>query len=306
MSLILKQISSLGLIHVSDVKSTYGTNYIQYLDYILIKPGIDFGANPQTGIDTESLIKDGRVLTNINDTEDVMFEGKLDLSNKIGYSESVPRLSLVLNKVLVDFKQEDVKIEAGEDSEIVVLQYLLKSIISKMKVLARQSKEETLIKENVKFDLEEFVDDTAGITKRRLISKILASSNMIAVKTRRGPGQYVIANRDTISILSSYESVSYIYQLENSPALAGLKLYVCDDLGDTVIVGRCGEGDEPGIKLVSNEDSLEKNIYFNNTDIAGINIRYALDSFGPNDKCNYMSFDFTRLKNIKQNVEGIN
>jgi hypothetical protein len=70
------------------------------------------------------------------------------------------------------------------------------------------------------------------------------------------------------------------------------------DLGDTVIIGRLGKNDEPGLILTSNDESLESNLFFNATDIAGVNIRYALDSYGSNSNTNYMSFKF----NLKNNL----
>jgi hypothetical protein len=289
---VLEQLKNFGLINVQPAKSTYGNHYIQYLDYTLVKPGIVFGANPQTGIDKESLVNDGFIVPHLEDPEELTSgEESIFHSSVERLLNSSTHVSLVLNKVIVEFKAEDVKIEPGEDPISVVTEHLLKLTVAKIRELALINKNEIELVENIKLDYQEEAGDDI---KRRLITRLLMASNLIATRSRRGHGTYVIAKRDTINLISQSEPTSYVYQLEVFPTISNLKLFVCNDLGDEIIVGRCGSTDEPGIQFISNEDSLEKNIFFNETDIAGINIRYALESFSPNDKHNYVSFNFNR------------
>ena len=319
--MILEYIDSLGLINVQSVKSTYGNQYVQYLDYVLVNPGIDFGTNPQSGIDADKLFEGGFIIphlnspdiidpiedraqfvepTNIWDSENGFAnlkpsDGLDEWKEKNLNSATASHISLVLNKEKIEFTQEDIKVEPGEDPILSVGMYLEKKIIAKIRELALESKKEftDIVHPDGKksIDYNEIAGDNL---RRKLFSKIMTVSSAIATRSRRGPGQYVIAKREYIDLLSGDEPTSYIYKMQHSQTFSNMQLFVCNDLGDEIIVGRRSASNETGIRLISNEDSLEKNIFFNNTDIDGINIRYALDSFSPNDKNNYMSFNFKR------------
>ena len=292
---ILTAIESFGLVKVQNAKSTYGNHYVQFLDYVLIKPGVDFGNNPQTGIDKENLINDGSIIVHLEDPEmdvpeeESIFHGGIE---RMLNSKKMTQLSLVLNKIIVEFKSEDVKVQPGEDPETVVVHHLMKLIVLKIQELARINKDDIEKSENISLDYNEKEGD---YVRRKLMSKIMSVSSLIATRCKRGAGTYVIAKREYIDLISTNESTAFVYLLENVVSFAGLKLFVCNDLGNEIIVGRCDTSSEaPGLQFISNDDSLEKNIFFNETDIAGINIRYSLASVSPNDKHNYISFNFNR------------
>lgn len=293
---ILTTIESLGLVKVQNAKSTYGNHYVQFLDYVLIKPGIDFGNNPQTGIDKEDLINNGSIVLHLEDpemdvpAEDSIFHGGIE---SMLNSQTYSRMSLVLNKVIVEFQSEDVKVQPGEDSEMVVINHLMKLIFLKIQELARTNKNDIEKSDNLSLD---YTEVEGADVRRRLMSKLMSMSSLIATRGRRGPGTYVIAKREYIDLISATSSTAaFLYPLENDTTFGGLKLFVCNDLGNEIIVGRYeSKSDSPGLQFISNDDSLEKNIFFNETDIAGINIRYSLASVSPNDKHNYISFNFNR------------
>lgn len=328
---ILSTIKELGLVRVQDVKSTYENHYIQYLDYVLVNPGIKFDINPatgvQTGLDKEKLVNDGLISISpeipdevkdyLNPAEEATSDVK-DYLNPSGEfrtladqldSPAISQLSLVLNKVLVEFKNEELHVEAGDEPSRVVLEYLLKDIISNIKRLAEINKKEFLkeietasVKRNEQitfsYDFEEIEPLDMKILRKKLMAKTLTYSSYISKKCRRGPANLIIANKRIIDLMEfPWSSESYVYAVEKrGDNVGGFKKFVCEDLGDTVIIGRLGNLNEPGLTLVSNDESLENNIFFNATDIAGINIRYALDSYSPSDKFSYLSFDFKLLK----------
>jgi Rieske Fe-S protein len=289
---VLDTIKELGIINVQDVKNTYENHYVQYLDYVYLKPGIEFGDNPQTGIDVEQLKGEGLLSDEATYSSTSNFS-RLGEEGGIA-SAQMSTMSLVLNKVIVDFKDQKIELDQNLDTQIAVTEHLLKEIVFTIKDLAEKNMQES-------GETRDFTqtDEPLNLIARKLLSKSLSSASLIVTRGRRGPGNFIIARKELIDLLSSLNqnTASYLYQFSPSDNnFAGLKKFVCDDLGDTVLIGRLGNNDEPGIRLISNEESLEKNIYFNETDIAGINIRYALGSFSDNDKRQYASFQFILKK----------
>lgn len=272
---------------------------MQYLDYIYLKPGIKFGDNPQTGIDVEVLKKDGLM------SEEAFYStNRIDgeISENGISSAQISQMSLVLKKEIVDF--EDHKIELNPevdllDPQVAVYEHLLKKTVDLIKVLGEANAAEISKKEEFVLDYEQKTEDTKSSVSRKILSKIMGASNMIAVSSRRGPGTFVIARKEIIDIISTYSQNTSSYVYPYSPeedTFVGLKMFVCNSIGDTILVGRNGSDDEPGLRLLSNDESLENGIYFNNTDIAGVNVRYKLGSFSENDKRQYIAFKIKLIK----------
>lgn len=270
---ILDSIKGLEIIQVSEVDNLSENHYVQYLDFIDVVKDITVGGKPKDPLFVETLLDDGFI---DKETSSAMKRGSDEEFNM-----PVMSLSLALHKVLVEFKTENIELKDAGEPHAAVYYHLVKNIVSTIKELALISKNEMNVTD---YKIEEGDD-----FRRKLVSKILLCSNMIQSRSRRGPGSFVLAKREYIEAASAYKPNTYLYPLEFHP-IANLKMFVCDDLGDEIIVGRCGTKEEPGIRLISNADALEKDLTFNETDISGINIKYALGAFSPNDKQNYLSF----------------
>ena len=282
---ILDYFKGLGLIHVSKVDNVDTNNYIQFLDYIDVVKDVKLGGEitPSKKIIMDDLQDDGFIDPLVR-MEYTSLEKEVEMP--------VISMSLVLNKILVEFKEVELSVKAEEDPSFVVAKHLEREIISKIKEFALETKE-AFNKENEK--LSTYVEQSGDIIQRKLISKVLSLSNMIAAKGRRGPGTFVIASKKIIDLMSDYNG-GFLYKKEVYN-ITGLTYFVCDELENEVIVGRCGEPDtESSIRLVSNDEALEKNILFNSTDISGIKIKYALETVSPSVKNNYVSFTYVPLE----------
>ncbi len=103
---------------------------------------------------------------------------------------------------------------------------------------------------------------------RLLISKILSQSNQIAMRTKRGPGNFVIVNTQLGSIIqdSSYFTFNPYEPKPNSMItpigqIPGLTVYVnplMDYNDNKIIVGKNTRNDEIGTILVEGEDRLDR------------------------------------------------
>jgi len=286
----LDAIKSLDIIQVSEVENLQQNHYVQYLEYVDVVKDVKLGkpSTPGQSVYVDDLLDDGFIDPATHEQIKYGEQGQVEIP--------MVSLSLVLQKVIVDFSDEKVETNAGEDPQTAVIDFLLKKVVLKIKELAAINKAE-FEKESpsldYKFKEEESGDHEnvfGGLFRRKLISKIVRAASVIAVRTRIGPGTFIIAKREYIDAISKYSPTRYLYPLEFQTTISNMKMLVCDDLGDEVLVGRLGTSEEAGIKLISNNEALEKNLIFNETDISGISIRYALDSYGPKSYVNYMSF----------------
>jgi hypothetical protein len=102
--------------------------------------------------------------------------------------------------------------------------------------------------------------DNAGTLQRRILSKILASSNLIAIRGRRGAANFAVTNGQVASALQdiagfiTYPLANTINQAGGSlypvGALAGVTIYVDPNMAWTdtrICVGRKGDGNSPGL-----------------------------------------------------------
>ena len=131
------------------------------------------------------------------------------------------------------------------------------------------------------------LEDGTLITERRLIARILGLCNMIASEHRRGPAQYVILSKSNYDYLNDYF---------NDPILGGSELLYISGMiiyhsikvdNDTIIVGRSGREDDPGLKLFTSDyflggyELLNSDLIKSITNLdANRNIKYRLQSFG--------------------------
>ena len=102
--------------------------------------------------------------------------------------------------------------------------------------------------------------DNGGTLQRRILSKILAATNVIAIRGRRGAANFAVVNGQVASALQDIAGFT-AYPLSNTVnqsggslypigAIAGVAVYVDPNMGwgDTrIAVGRKGDGNSPGL-----------------------------------------------------------
>lgn len=102
--------------------------------------------------------------------------------------------------------------------------------------------------------------DNAGTLQRRILSKILAASNLIAIRGRRGAANFAVTNGQVASALQdiagfiTYPLANTVNQAGGSlypvGAIAGVTVYVDPNMSWTdtrICVGRKGDGNSPGL-----------------------------------------------------------
>ena len=149
--------------------------------------------------------------------------------------------------------------------------------------------------------------ETLGTIQRRIMSKVLAASNLIAQRGRRGAGTYAVCSAAIATALQdcagfvAYPLSNTINQTAGSlypvGAVSGVSIYVDPNLplSDTrVVVGRKGKDNEPGIvfmpylmadKLSYPVEGLE------GAPVTSLTSRYALVKAGHHPQLYFYCFD---------------
>jgi len=217
-------------------------------------------------------------------------------------STSFRSMKLAAKSKTVELSDIVVPLPQDLDPGNVVRTHLLKKILGGISYLAIKHKQEVESHSVKGLDVE--ISDTSDTSVRRVIAKVLACSNFVASNGRRGPATFVIASQDIINFINFQGSGDYIYEPEYS--LAGLRLLACNDLGNTVIVGRGplgeekGNDGETGMVLISGDKFMPVGYGFDETqtDITDARIKYAISDVGDTAYHNYIQFDvkFTEEK----------
>ena len=149
--------------------------------------------------------------------------------------------------------------------------------------------------------------ETLGTIQRRIMSKVLAASNLIAQRGRRGAGTYAVCSAAIATALQdcagfvAYPLSNTINQTAGSlypvGAISGVSIYVDPNLpwSDTrIIVGRKGKDNEPGIvfmpylmadKLTYPVEGLE------GAPVTTLTSRYAIVKAGHHPQLYFYCFD---------------
>ena len=149
--------------------------------------------------------------------------------------------------------------------------------------------------------------ETLGTIQRRIMSKVLAASNLIAQRGRRGAGTYAVCSAAIATALQdcagfvAYPLSNTINQTAGSlypvGAISGVSIYVDPNLpwSDTrIVVGRKGKDNEPGIvfmpylmadKLTYPVEGLE------GAPVTSLTSRYAIVKAGHHPQLYFYCFD---------------
>lgn len=150
--------------------------------------------------------------------------------------------------------------------------------------------------------------ETLGTIQRRIMSKILAASNLIAQRGRRGAGTFAVCSAQIATALQdcagfvAYPLSNTINQTAGSlfpvGAISGVSIYVDPNMPwfDTrVVVGRKGKDNEPGIvfmpylmadKLSYPSEGME------GAPVTSLKSRYAIVKAGHHPQLYYYTFNF--------------
>lgn len=150
--------------------------------------------------------------------------------------------------------------------------------------------------------------ETLGTIQRRIMSKILAASNLIAQRGRRGAGTFAVCSAAIATALQdcagfvAYPMSNTINQNAGSlypvGAVSGVSIYVDPNMpwADTrVVVGRKGKDNEPGVvfmpylmadKLSYPAEGME------GAPVTSLKSRYAIVRAGHHPQLYYYTFDF--------------
>lgn len=151
---------------------------------------------------------------------------------------------------------------------------------------------------------------TQGTLQRRIYTKILAASNLIATRGRRGPATFAVTGGEMATALQSVAGF-VAYPLSNTVnqaggslypigAIAGVTIYVDPNraFNDyTVAVGRKGDGNSPGLVFMPYlmAESVETIAEGTMAPKIAVKSRFALVDAGFNPELMYytMNFEFT-------------
>ncbi len=149
--------------------------------------------------------------------------------------------------------------------------------------------------------------ETLGTIQRRIMSKILAASNLIAQRGRRGAGTFAVCSAAIATALQDCAGF-VVYPLSNTinqnagslypvGAISGVSIYVDPNMpwaSTKVVVGRKGKDNEPGLvfmpylmadKLSYPAEGME------GAPVTSLKSRYALVRAGHHPQLYYYSFD---------------
>lgn len=149
--------------------------------------------------------------------------------------------------------------------------------------------------------------ETLGTIQRRIMSKILAASNLIAQRGRRGAGTYAVCSASIATALQdcagfvAYPLSNTINQNAGSlypvGAISGVSIYVDPNMAWSnthIVVGRKGKDNEPGLvfmpylmadKLSYPAEGME------GAPVTSLKSRYAIVRAGHNPQLYFYSFD---------------
>ena len=233
----------------------------------------------------------------------------------------------ITREQIQDLKAYGIDALAQVEAELVneLTQHINREILNEIYALGLQNYNEALAFEGINLNTYFTVDpkaaakagyitsfvgggaETLGTIQRRIMSKILAASNLIAQRGRRGAGTYAVCSAAIATALQdcagfvAYPLSNTINQTAGSlypvGAVSGVSIYVDPNLpwSDTrIVVGRKGKDNEPGLvfmpylmadKLTYPVEGLE------GAPVTSLTSRYALVKAGHHPQLYFYCFD---------------
>lgn len=233
----------------------------------------------------------------------------------------------ITREQIQDLKAYGIDAIAQVEAELVneLTQHINRELLNEIYALGMQNYKEALAFEGVNLNTYFTVDpaaaekpgyvtsyvgggaETLGTIQRRIMSKVLAASNLIAQRGRRGAGTYAVCSAAIATALQdcagfvAYPLSNTINQTAGSlypvGAVSGVSIYVDPNLpwSDTrIVVGRKGKDNEPGIvfmpylmadKLTYPVEGLE------GAPVTTLTSRYAIVKAGHHPQLYFYCFD---------------
>ena len=233
----------------------------------------------------------------------------------------------ITREQIQDLKAYGIDALAQVEAELVneLTQHINRELLNEIYALGMQNYNEALAFEGINLNTYFTVDpkaaakpgyvtsfvgggaETLGTIQRRIMSKVLAASNLIAQRGRRGAGTYAVCSAAIATALQdcagfvAYPLSNTINQTAGSlypvGAVSGVSIYVDPNLpwSDTrVVVGRKGKDNEPGIvfmpylmadKLTYPVEGLE------GAPVTSLTSRYAIVKAGHHPQLYFYCFD---------------
>ena len=233
----------------------------------------------------------------------------------------------ITREQIQDLKAYGIDAIAQVEAELVneLTQHINREILNEIYALGLQNYNEALAFEGINLNTYFTVDpkaaakagyvtsfvgggaETLGTIQRRIMSKVLAASNLIAQRGRRGAGTYAVCSAAIATALQdcagfvAYPLSNTINQTAGSlypvGAISGVSIYVDPNLpwSDTrVVVGRKGKDNEPGLvfmpylmadKLTYPVEGLE------GAPVTSLTSRYAIVKAGHHPQLYFYCFD---------------
>ena len=233
----------------------------------------------------------------------------------------------ITREQIQDLKAYGIDALAQVEAELVneLTQHINREILNEIYALGMQNYRESLAFEGINLNTYFTVDpnaaakdgyvtsyvgggaETLGTIQRRIYSKVLAASNLIAQRGRRGAGTYAVCSAAIATALQdcagfvAYPLSNTINQTAGSlypvGAITGVSIYVDPNLpwSDTrIVVGRKGKDNEPGLvfmpylmadKLSYPVEGLE------GAPVTSLTSRYALVKAGHHPQLYFYCFD---------------
>ena len=233
----------------------------------------------------------------------------------------------ITREQIQDLKAYGIDAIAQVEAELVneLTQHINRELLNEIYALGMQNYKEALAFEGINLNTYFTVDpkaaekpgyvtsfvgggaETLGTIQRRIMSKVLAASNLIAQRGRRGAGTYAVCSAAIATALQdcagfvAYPLSNTINQTAGSlypvGAVSGVSIYVDPNLpwSDTrVVVGRKGKDNEPGIvfmpylmadKLTYPVEGLE------GAPVTTLTSRYAIVKAGHHPQLYFYCFD---------------
>ena len=232
----------------------------------------------------------------------------------------------ITREQIQDLKAYGIDAIAQVEAELVneLTQHINRELLNEIYALGMQNYNEALAFEGINLNTYFTVDpaakkdgyvtsyvgggaETLGTIQRRIMSKVLAASNLIAQRGRRGAGTYAVCSAAIATALQdcagfvAYPLSNTINQTAGSlypvGAVSGVSIYVDPNLpwSDTrVVVGRKGKDNEPGIvfmpylmadKLTYPVEGLE------GAPVTTLTSRYAIVKAGHHPQLYFYCFD---------------
>ena len=232
----------------------------------------------------------------------------------------------ITREQIQDLKAYGIDAMAQVEAELVneLTQHINREILNEIYALGMQNYRESLAFEGINLNTYFTVDpaakkdgyvtsyvgggaETLGTIQRRIMSKVLAASNLIAQRGRRGAGTYAVCSAAIATALQdcagfvAYPLSNTINQTAGSlypvGAVSGVSIYVDPNLpwSDTrIVVGRKGKDNEPGLvfmpylmadKLTYPVEGLE------GAPVTSLTSRYAIVKAGHHPQLYFYCFD---------------